>query len=323
MIHDSNATVNPPCPRTDDRLGASCVTLLPRAAMHKITTLDDHWMARPRSIGTALLESDGHHAIVDPGPGSTLNTLRHELRAHGVSVSDLDAILLTHIHLDHAGASGALVRENPRVIVYVHKLGAPHMVDPSKLLASAARLWPDNLGELFGEAVPVPESNLQILEGRETITLGSRKIEVAYTPGHAAHHVSYFEDVEGVAFDVLEIADVVRGVAWRVGHLDFARAERNGLSTFEDLQIRFGHGHRFSEQLAEIVRPKPRRACQQLRRIHHVRRAEFVDVHNHSRIFPYERAASAGVVQVNVGQQNRVQVAHRNAVRAQLVAQRV
>jgi len=84
--------------------------------------------------------------------------------------------------------------------VYVHKLGAPHMVDPSKLLASAARLWPDNLGELFGEAVPVPESNLQILEGRETITLGSRKIEVAYTPGHAAHHVSYFEDVEGVAF---------------------------------------------------------------------------------------------------------------------------
>jgi glyoxylase-like metal-dependent hydrolase (beta-lactamase superfamily II) len=168
--------------------------------MHKITTLDDHWMGRPRSIGTALLESDGHHAIVDPGPGSTLNTLRKELRARGVSVRDLDAILLTHIHLDHAGASGALVRENPRVVVYVHKLGAPHMVDPSKLLASAARLWPDNLGELFGEAVPVPESNLRILEGRETITFGSRKIEVAYTPGHAAHHVSYFENVEGVAF---------------------------------------------------------------------------------------------------------------------------
>src|SRR5436190_3184061 len=169
-------------------------------SMNTITTLDDNWTGRAQSIATALVESDGHHAIVDPGPGSTLNTLRHELRAHGVSVSDLDAILLTHIHLDHAGASGALVRENPRVVVYVHKLGAPHMVDPSKLLASAARLWPDNLGELFGEAVPVPESNLQILEGRETITLGSRKIEVAYTPGHAAHHVSYFEDVEGVAF---------------------------------------------------------------------------------------------------------------------------
>lgn len=168
--------------------------------MHKITTLDDHWMGRPSSIATALLESDGHRAIVDPGPGSTLDTLRKELGAHGVSVNDLDAILLTHIHLDHAGSSGALVKENPRVAVYVHKLGAPHMMDPAKLLASAARLWPDNLDELFGEALPVAESNLRILEGGETITLGSRKIEVAYTPGHASHHVSYFDNVEGVAF---------------------------------------------------------------------------------------------------------------------------
>lgn len=168
--------------------------------MHKITTLDDHWMGRPRSIATALLESDGHRAIVDPGPGSTLDTLRKELGAHGVSVHDLDAILLTHIHLDHAGSSGALAKENPRVAVYVHKLGAPHMMDPAKLLASAARLWPDNLDELFGEVLPVAESNLRILEGGETITLGSRKIEVAYTPGHASHHVSYFDNVEGVAF---------------------------------------------------------------------------------------------------------------------------
>jgi len=168
--------------------------------MHKITTLDDNWMGRPKSIGTALLESDGHRAIVDPGPGSTLDTLKKQLRAHGISVSDLDAILLTHIHLDHAGATGALVRENPKLAVYVHKLGAPHMIDPSKLLASAARLWPDNLHQLFGDAVPVPAENLRILEGGEMIPLGSRKIEVAYTPGHASHHVSYFEDAEGVAF---------------------------------------------------------------------------------------------------------------------------
>jgi glyoxylase-like metal-dependent hydrolase (beta-lactamase superfamily II) len=86
------------------------------------------------------------------------------------------------------------------VAVYVHKLGAPHMIDPAKLLASAARLWPDNLGELFGEMLPVAESHLRILEGGESITLGSRKIEVAYTPGHASHHVSYFDSVEGVAF---------------------------------------------------------------------------------------------------------------------------
>jgi glyoxylase-like metal-dependent hydrolase (beta-lactamase superfamily II) len=168
--------------------------------MHRIAALDDNWMGRPRSIATALLESDGHRAIVDPGPGSTIATLRQQLQAHGLSVGALDAILLTHIHLDHAGATGALVQENPRLAVYVHKLGAPHMIDPSKLLASAARLWPDNLQQLFGEAVPVPVSNLRILEGGETIPLGSRKIDVAYTPGHASHHVSYFEDKEGVAF---------------------------------------------------------------------------------------------------------------------------
>lgn len=168
--------------------------------MHAITTLDDNWMGRPRSIATALLESDGHRAIVDPGPGSTIETLRKQLQAHGLSVSDLEAILLTHIHLDHAGATGALVRQNPRLAVYVHKRGAPHMTDPSKLLASAERLWPNDLERLFGEMVPVAAENLHMLEGGETILLGARKIEVVYTPGHASHHVSYFENLEGVAF---------------------------------------------------------------------------------------------------------------------------
>lgn len=168
--------------------------------MNRILTLDDNWTGRTRSIATALVESDGHRALVDPGPGSTLATLRKELHAHSLSVSDIEALLLTHIHLDHAGATGALVRENPRLAVYVHKLGAPHMIDPSKLLASAARLWPSDLQQLFGEALSVPAENLRILEGGETIAFGPRKIEVAYTPGHASHHVSYFENLEGVAF---------------------------------------------------------------------------------------------------------------------------
>jgi glyoxylase-like metal-dependent hydrolase (beta-lactamase superfamily II) len=168
--------------------------------MHSITTLDTNWTGRPRSIAAALLESDGHRAIVDPGPGSTLENLRQQLRAHGLTVRDLDAILLTHIHLDHAGATGSLVRENPRLAVYVHSKGAPHMLDPSKLLASALRLWPNELERLFGETIPVPRENLRILEGGETITLGSRKIGVVYTPGHASHHVSYFEDRENFAF---------------------------------------------------------------------------------------------------------------------------
>ncbi len=160
------------------------------AAMPSITKLDNLWTGRPHTIAAGLLESDGHRSIVDPGPGSTLETFRQNLHAHGIGVGDLDAILLTHIHLDHAGATGALVRENPRLAVYVHKLGAPHMIDPSKLLASAQRLWPDDLQRLFGECLPVPAQNLRILEGGEMLTLGSRKVEVVYTPGHASHHVS-------------------------------------------------------------------------------------------------------------------------------------
>ena len=169
-------------------------------AMNSIVTLDNLWMGRPRTIAAALLESEGHRAIIDPGPGSTLETLHQQLRTRGIGVADLDAILLTHIHLDHAGATGALVRENPRLEVYVHSKGAPHMIDPSKLLASAARLWPNELQTLFGETLPVPAENLRILEGCETLNLGARKLEVVYTPGHASHHVSYFDNVEGIAF---------------------------------------------------------------------------------------------------------------------------
>jgi glyoxylase-like metal-dependent hydrolase (beta-lactamase superfamily II) len=168
--------------------------------MTSIHLLDTNWTGRPRSIASALLESDGHHALIDPGPGSTLSTLREQLGYRGVSVADLNDILLTHIHLDHAGATGSLVRENPRLAVYVHQNGAPHLVDPTKLLSSAARLWPDTLQILFGDTLPVPAANLRILEGGETLTLGTRKLEVAYTPGHASHHVSYFDDFAGVAF---------------------------------------------------------------------------------------------------------------------------
>jgi len=170
------------------------------AAMPSIIMLDNLWTGRPHTIASALLESDGHRCIVDPGPGSTLETFRENLRAHGIGVGDLNAILLTHIHLDHAGATGALVRENPGLAVYVHTLGAPHVIDPSKLLASAQRLWPNDLQQLFGEVLPVPAENLRILEGGETLTLGSRKLEVVYTPGHASHHVSYFDQAEGIAF---------------------------------------------------------------------------------------------------------------------------
>lgn len=168
--------------------------------MISVVTLDANWTGRPRTIATALLQSNGHLALVDPGPGSTLENLRGQLHTRGCTVNDLEAILLTHIHLDHAGATGALVRENPRLLVYVHSKGAPHMIDPSKLLASASRLWPNELERLFGATLPVPQQNLHVLQGGETFMLGSRKISVAYTPGHASHHVSYFDQSDGIAF---------------------------------------------------------------------------------------------------------------------------
>jgi glyoxylase-like metal-dependent hydrolase (beta-lactamase superfamily II) len=168
--------------------------------MDSTTVLDLNWMGRPHSIGAVLLESSGHNAILDPGSASTLETLRTQLRCRGISVSDLDSILLTHIHLDHAGATGTLLRENPNLRVFVHSKGAAHLVDPSKLLASAGRLWGDDLQRLFGETLPVPEQNIQILEGGETLSVGTRKFDVIYTPGHASHHVTYFDEQEGIAF---------------------------------------------------------------------------------------------------------------------------
>ena len=157
-------------------------------------------MGKRQCIATALMRSDDFAAVIDPGPGSTIESLRERLAEHGLRATDLRAILLTHIHLDHAGATGALVRENPELRVYVHRRGAPHMVDPAKLLTSAERLYGAELGRLFGAFLPVPEANLHVLEGGETIALGPRELRVLYTPGHASHHVTYFDPADRVAF---------------------------------------------------------------------------------------------------------------------------
>ena len=175
--------------------------------MAAITTLDLNWRGEPRCIATALVRSENFAGLIDPGPGSTLETLRQQLAAHQLRFVDLQAIFLTHIHLDHAAATGALVRENPALNVHVHSRGAahmvdpaPHMSDPSKLLSSAERLYGDKMRALFGDFLPVPEGNLRILEGGETLPIGSRELRVLYTPGHASHHVTYYDATERVAF---------------------------------------------------------------------------------------------------------------------------
>ena len=144
---------------------------------------------RGREKVIACYEVDG--VLVDPGPQSCEDTL-----LEGLGGERPKALLLTHIHFDHAGAAGALVRRWPDLEVYVHERGAPHMASPERLVASAARLYggEEGLRETWGEVVPVPEENLKVLSGGETV-LG---FQVKYTPGHASHHVSYFRD--GVAF---------------------------------------------------------------------------------------------------------------------------
>lgn len=148
--------------------------------------IDVMHLGRPRVIGCWEVGE----VLVDPGPTSCLPTLLGALDGWRP-----EALLLTHIHLDHSGASGALVRMWPDLEVYVHQRGAPHLVDPSRLLASAQRLYGDDMDRLWGEVVPVPEANLRVLTGGETVRDG---FEVAYTPGHASHHVSYLH--QGTAF---------------------------------------------------------------------------------------------------------------------------
>jgi len=129
--------------------------------------------------------------LIDPGPSSCLPTLLEALGDERPR-----ALLLTHIHLDHAGATGSLVQRWPDVEVYVHERGAPHLIDPTRLLESARRLYGEDMDRLWGEFLPVPEASLRVLRGEETIV--EDEFEVAYTPGHASHHVSYLH--EGTAF---------------------------------------------------------------------------------------------------------------------------
>jgi glyoxylase-like metal-dependent hydrolase (beta-lactamase superfamily II) len=149
--------------------------------------IDVKHLGRPHVIGCWEVEG----ALVDPGPQSSMDTL-----LEAIGDEQPRAILLTHIHLDHAAATGALVRRWPELEIYVHERGAPHLIDPSKLLASAERLYGDRMEHLWGEIVPVPERNVKSLSGGEDV-LGMR---VAYTPGHASHHVCYFHEDTATAF---------------------------------------------------------------------------------------------------------------------------
>ncbi len=162
--------------------------------------VDLQFQSTPRVIATVVLHGAGGVALIDPGPSSALPSLTRQLATMGIGWSDVTSILLTHIHLDHAGAVGTLVREHPGLRVHVHCEGIRHLVDPEKLVASATRLYGGAMDRLWGEVWPVPADAVSALSGGERLRAGGRLLDVAYTPGHASHHVSYFCDDIGVAF---------------------------------------------------------------------------------------------------------------------------
>jgi glyoxylase-like metal-dependent hydrolase (beta-lactamase superfamily II) len=165
-----------------------------------VSVIDLQFLGRPRAIATGVIETPAGVLLVDPGPTTCLATLEAALDASGIRASDLHGLLLTHIHLDHAGATGTLAARHPHLTVYVHERGAPHLIDPAKLLASAQRLYGADMDRLWGEFALVPAGRVRLLVDGETLRFGGVGIEVAYTRGHASHHACYFDARTGIAY---------------------------------------------------------------------------------------------------------------------------
>jgi glyoxylase-like metal-dependent hydrolase (beta-lactamase superfamily II) len=154
----------------------------------ELRLLDLHFGSREHAIGVYLVDTDDGLALFDCGPSSTLPALEAGLAREGLEFSDVRHLLLSHIHLDHAGAAGPLVRANRNLTVWVSEIGAPHLIDPSRLEGSARRLYGDLFDPLWGELAPVPGPNVRIAAGD---VLGWTAFP---TPGHASHHLSYLRD---------------------------------------------------------------------------------------------------------------------------------
>lgn len=166
------------------------------ATISTIFPIDLHFKGVEGAIAAYLLPHSGGAALVECGPGSTLSALQAALQAHGYTVGNVSDVFLTHIHLDHAGAAGWLARQGARV--HVHANGAAHLLNPEKLLASAQRIYGEMMGELWGDFLPVPPEQLNVLEDNATIECGNLRLRALDTPGHANHHLCYL--VDGTCF---------------------------------------------------------------------------------------------------------------------------
>jgi glyoxylase-like metal-dependent hydrolase (beta-lactamase superfamily II) len=166
----------------------------------RVETIDLNFLGTEKVIATFLLLGGNSAAIVETGPTSCLEHLQAGLKANGVSPEDVWEVLLTHIHLDHAGASGHLAGLLPNATFYVHELGYPHLADPSKLVTSATRIYGERMDELWGEARPVPEERLVVLGDGEEVGAAGGRLVAHDTPGHAYHHLAYLEPDSGSLF---------------------------------------------------------------------------------------------------------------------------
>ena len=160
----------------------------------RIVTLDLNFQGRPHAISAFLIRQGDAVVLIESGPGSTLPGLEAGLAKESLSPRNVTHVLLTHIHLDHAGAAGWLSRQGAEI--YVHPVGAPHMLNPEKLIASATRIYGDRMESLWGEFLPVNDNQLKIPNDAEEIVIGDLSFLPINTPGHAEHHYSYlFEDI--------------------------------------------------------------------------------------------------------------------------------
>jgi glyoxylase-like metal-dependent hydrolase (beta-lactamase superfamily II) len=162
--------------------------------------IDLKFLGNENVIAAYLLYDGKEAALIEVGPGSTINNLIEGIQATGVPFDAIRHLIVTHIHLDHAGALGTLAQQLPNAKVYVHPVGAPHLIDPTKLINSAARLYGSLMGVLWGEILPVPEERIVILQDGQTFQVAGRTLTAYDTPGHARHHHAYWEPQNGLLF---------------------------------------------------------------------------------------------------------------------------
>jgi len=155
--------------------------------------LDTMYQGEPGVIASYLLTGPDGLALVDVGSGASVNQLLAGVRESGFDPEQIQHLVLTHVHLDHAGASGILTRLLPRAHVYVHRIGAPHLIDPTKLISSATRIYGDRMRQLWGEMEPVPAGRITRLDDGAVLRVGSRTLTALYTPGHAVHHLAFHD----------------------------------------------------------------------------------------------------------------------------------